>query len=91
MKRVYEGLTWAFGCLAVALLIVGTLAVPTQSAWADDEDPYLGHSCSTYDSRCNPIIPGDTPAQCAGRQCHNQPWFSFWWCECRWENACYCL
>lgn len=36
MVRMYGLLAWACGSLAVALLAVGMLGVPTQAVWADE-------------------------------------------------------
>lgn len=51
MRQAYIAASWSFGCLAIALLTIGSLAVPTQSAFADT-------SCA---QECGTICSGYTP------------------------------
>jgi hypothetical protein len=46
MRRVYQGASWLFGSLTLALLVLGCLAVPTQKAFADSGD--CGSQCSSF-------------------------------------------
>jgi hypothetical protein len=36
MMRSYNCLSFGFGCLATALLVIAILAMPTQGVWAND-------------------------------------------------------
>lgn len=56
MRSLYEAATWLFGSLACALLVIGSMAVPAQMAFADTGD------CQTQcDSQCAALYQVGTP------------------------------
>jgi len=79
MRQVYAAGSWVFGWLAIALLVVGTLAAPTQKAFADSGD--CSQRCNDFCaanfmvgspeynscvSQCLPMCTGGTCDQCPG-------------------------
>ena len=78
MRRVYTAASWLCGSLALVLLALGILAVPTQLAWADSGscEEVCGTYCSAYFgvgtpeyeqcvASCMPIC--ENPKDCEGQ------------------------
>ncbi len=65
MRQVYAAASWLFRSLAIALLVVGLLAVPTQTALADPGEGGPVTPCSQCNEGCggfvHPGCPGGNP------------------------------
>src|SRR5262249_9033877 len=88
MHRCFMGLSRAFTCMAILLLVLAGMAGPSQTAWADDGVP-VQTRCSPGNTDCN--VYDVLTCEAAANKCNN----SNVNCLCKWRlvnnvQACYC-
>src|SRR5579859_4606594 len=69
MNRFFNGTAHLALCVAICLLILSGLAVPTSSALADGGGPGFGCACS-HCSASPTYCPDKTPPLCMGGSCN---------------------
>jgi hypothetical protein len=67
--KLCNSLAWVFTWLAIAMLVVATLAVPTHVILGQQSYPYAGSCPNPNNNPC--FINNNNPAGCPGLACTN--------------------